>query len=92
MDWGSLSGKVFEDANNNGTAETNEIRFANQLIQGESSGSYAFTNENGHYSLCEPLLQGNISLVEVPPYYSIGTNPVPFQFENEGGSETANFI
>ncbi|NEN24515.1 T9SS type A sorting domain-containing protein [Cryomorpha ignava] len=92
LDWGSLSGKVFEDANNNDTAETNELRFADKLIQGQSAGSYAFTNENGHYSLCEPLLQGDISLVEVPNYYSIVTNPVPFQFDAAGGSETANFI
>ena len=92
LDWGSLSGKVFDDANNNGTAEASELRFANRLIQGQSENSYAFTNENGHYSLCEPLLQGDIALVEVPQYYSISTNPVPFQFDMEGGSETANFI
>ncbi len=92
LDWGSLSGKVFEDTNNNGSAETNELRFANQLIQSQSAGSYAFTDEYGHYSLCEPLLQGDIALVEVPDYYTITTNPVPFQFDMEGGSETANFI
>ena len=92
LDWGALTGTVFEDENNNGTANPGELRFANKLIQSESSGSYAFTDQNGQYFVCEPLLQGNISLPEVPLYYSAETNPIPFEFETEGGTETANFI
>jgi uncharacterized repeat protein (TIGR01451 family) len=69
------AGNVFNDANNNGLNDPNEVGLRNVKIKLKSSQYLTTSKENGLFSFNGPANQD--TLEAIPPHYaSISTNPV----------------